>query len=195
LTKYMSGHGDAIGGSIVGTDAAEMRELRNNVGVHLGATMSPFNAWLIMRGLETLPIRMRAYSERALAVARYLESHPKVSRVRFPGLESHPQHELAQRQMALPAGMLAFHVEDAKRFGEGFAKNLKIFNFAPSLGLSRSLILECATNDLQRTTFMLDAEHLDRYRSWAGDAFFRLSIGLEDTDDLIADLERALSVL
>lgn len=194
LTKYMGGHGDALGGAVIGRKA-DLDELRHEVGIHLGGTLSAFNCWLILRGLETLPIRMRAYSEGAQAVAEYLESHPAVTRVRFPGLTSHPQFELAQRQMALPSGMIAFHVEDARRFGQGFAENLRVFYFAASLGLSRSLILECDTRDLQRTTFDLDEEHLSRYRDWAGDAFFRLTIGLEDTEDLIADLQRALSVL
>lgn len=194
LTKYMGGHGDAIGGSISGSHA-KLRPLRDDVGVHLGATLSAFNAWLIMRGLETLPIRMEAYARTATKVATFLEEHPKVTRVRYPGLPSHPQYDLAQRQMATPSGMISFHVDDAKRFGAGFHDALRVFYFAASLGLSRSLILECDTADLQRTTYQLDEEHQRRYREFAGDAFFRLTIGLEDADDLIADLDRALSVL
>jgi cystathionine beta-lyase/cystathionine gamma-synthase len=194
LTKYMAGHGDALGGAIIGR-AEEMHGLRTNVGVHLGATLAPFNCWLTMRGIETLPIRMRAHSERGQVVAEFLEAHPKVEAVRFPGLRSHPQHELAKRQMALPSGMISFRVADAKRFGDGFADHLNLFSFAPSLGLSRSLILECNTESLQRTTFQLDDEHLERYRAFAGDGFFRLSIGLEDPADLCEELNRALSVL
>jgi methionine-gamma-lyase len=194
LTKYLGGHGDALGGAVIGSSAA-MNALRHDVGIHLGASLSAFNCWLIMRGLETLPIRMRAYAETALAVAEFLEAHPAVTRVRYPGLPSDPQYALAQRQMASGSGMIAFHVEDARRFGAGLATNLRVFHFAASLGLSRSLILECDTADLQRTTFQLDDEHLARYREFAGDGFFRLSIGLEDPDDLIADLDRALSVL
>lgn len=193
LTKYMGGHGDALGGSVVSRH--DLTPLRNEVGVHLGATLSAFNCWLIMRGLETLPIRMEAYARSATRVARFLEAHPRVTRVRYPGLPSHPQYELAQRQMVTPSGMIAFHVEDAKRFGAGLRESLRVFSFAASLGLSRSLILECDSADLQRTTFQLDDEHLRRYRAFAGDAFFRLTIGLEDADDLIADLDRALSVL
>jgi methionine-gamma-lyase len=97
--------------------------------------------------------------------------------------------------MDLFSGMVAFHVEDAKRFGAGFAEHLNLFSFAPSLGMSRSLILECDTESLQRSTFQLDEEHLARYRAFAGDAFFRLSIGLEDPHDLSEELDRALSVL
>lgn len=194
LTKYMGGHGDALGGAVIGSSPA-MAELRHDVGVHLGGTLSAFNCWLILRGLETLPIRMRAYAEGAQQVAEFLEGHPAVTRVRYPGLPSHPQYELARRQMRSSSGMIAFHVEDAARFGRGLAENLRVFSYAASLGLSRSLILECDTTELQRTTFDLDEEHLRRYRDWAGDAFFRLTIGLEDPEDLVADLERALSSL
>jgi cystathionine beta-lyase/cystathionine gamma-synthase len=91
--------------------------------------------------------------------------------------------------------MISFRVADAKRFGDGFADHLNLFSFAPSLGLSRSLILECNTESLQRTTFQLDDEHLERYRAFAGDGFFRLSIGLDDPADLCEELNRALSVL
>ena len=194
LTKYMSGHGDALGGAVLGRSGA-MDALRREVGVHLGATLSPFNCWLILRGLETLPIRMAAYAAGASRVAAFLQDHPKVTRVRYPGLPSHPQYELAQRQMRSPSGMVAFHVPDHRRFGQGLAGRLRVFSFAASLGLSRSLILEARTAELQASTFQLDDDHLRRYRQWAGDAFFRLSIGLEDPGDLCADLDRALSVL
>jgi len=194
LTKYMGGHGDALGGAVLG-EAAPMNRLRHEVGVHLGGTLSAFNCWLILRGLETLPIRMAAYARGASQVAQFLADHPMVTWVRYPGLRSHPHYALAQRQMISPSGMIAFDVVDHERFGRGLKDQLKIFHFAASLGLSRSLILDVSTADLQRTTFQLDEEHLRRYREWAGDAFFRLSIGLEDPDDLIADLERALSVL
>jgi cystathionine beta-lyase/cystathionine gamma-synthase len=194
LTKYMGGHGDALGGAVLG-DAEEMNTLRREVGVHLGATLSAFNCWLILRGLETLPIRMAAYARGASQVAHFLADHPNVTWVRYPGLPSHPQYALAQRQMSSPSGMIAFDVVDHERFGRGLKDELKVFYFAASLGLSRSLILDVNTADLQSTTFQLDEEHLRRYQQWAGDAFFRLSIGLEDPDDLTADLDRALSAL
>lgn len=194
LTKYYGGHGDALGGAVVG-DRDRLAPLRHEVGIHLGAALSPFNSWLILRGVETLPLRMAAYSATATKVAAFLEQHPAVEAVRFPGLESHPQYEIAQRQMGLPSGMISFRVTDRTRFGEGLEESLEVFQFAASLGLSRSLILYCDTEDLQRTTFKLDDEHLRRYREFAGDGFFRLSIGLEDADDLCADLDRALSVL
>ncbi|MFE0155182.1 trans-sulfuration enzyme family protein [Nonomuraea sp. NPDC059007] len=194
LTKYMGGHGDALGGAVLGR-AEPMDRLRRHIGVHLGGTLSAFNCWLILRGLETLPIRMAAHARGATRVARFLQDHPKVLSVRYPGLPSHPQHALARRQMISPSGMVSFTVADHEKFGRGLKGNLRVFSYAASLGLTRSLILEARTADLQRTTFKLDAEHLRRYRDWAGEGFFRLSIGLEDPEDLCADLERALSVI
>lgn len=191
LTKYIGGHGDAMGGAIVGA-AGPIDALRKEIGTHLGATLSPFNAWLIMRGIETLPIRMEAYAKSALQIAQFLETHPFVSAVRYPGLPSHPQYALAQRQMQNGSGMIAFTVRDIEAFGQTFGNQLALFKFAASLGHSHSLVLYCDTADLQKTTFQMDDDLLARHREFAGDGFFRLSIGLESTDDLIADLRRAL---
>lgn len=193
LTKYCGGHGDAVGGAVIGRDATAIKCLRDEIGVHLGAMLSPFNAWLIMRGIETLPIRMEACSRSAETVASFLEQHRHIVGVRYPGLRSHPQFALAQRQMVVPCGMIAFSVRDMNAFGSALEANLRVFTFAASLGLSRSLILHCHTAELQRTTFKLDDEHLRRYREFAGDGFFRLSIGLEDPQDLCEDLDRALN--
>lgn len=192
LTKYIGGHGDALGGTVIG-NRSDMKALREEVGTHLGAAISPFNAWLILRGIETLPIRMAAYSQSAFIVAQFLEQHPLVTGVRYPHLASHPQYELAKRQMALGSGMIAFTVRDQMRFGRALEDHLRIFKYAASLGHSHSLILHCDTGDLQRTTFKLDRTALERYRDFAGDGFFRLSIGLEDAGDLCHDLERALN--
>lgn len=191
LTKYINGHGDALGGVVVG-NREEMRALRHEVGIHLGATLSPFTAWLILRGMETLPLRMAAYAKSAEAIAKFLESHPFVTGVRYPGLPSHPQYELCKKQMANGSGMIAFAVKDAQAFGKTFENELKILKFATSLGQSQSLILYCDTADLQRTTFQLDHDLLERYKSFAGEGFFRLSVGLEAVEDLIDDLRRAL---
>jgi methionine-gamma-lyase len=191
LTKYYAGHGDALGGAIVGRHA-DIDRIRRDVGVHLGANLSPFNCWLIMRGIETLKLRMAAYSQSAQKIAEFLEQHPFVSSVRFPGLKSHPQYEVAQKQMSLPSGMISFKPLDNQALGEAISANMKVFTFAASLGLSRSLILHCDTDDLFTTTFVLDEAHAERYRAWAGDGFFRLSIGLEDVEDLIADLKCVL---
>jgi cystathionine beta-lyase/cystathionine gamma-synthase len=194
LTKFIGGHADALGGAVIGAKA-DMRALRNEIGTHLGATISPFNAWLILRGIETLPIRMEAYARSAKTVAGFLERHPLVSWVRYPDLPSHPQFLLAQRQMTNGSGMICFALEDNAALGAVLEKELSIFKYAASLGNSRSLILYCDTADLQRTTFQLPARLLQRYRKLAGDGFFRLSIGLEDADDLSADLAAALDAV
>lgn len=190
LTKYYGGHGDALGGVVIG-NKKEIKALEYDVGIHLGASISPFNAWLIMRGIETLPIRMKAYSDSAHAVAQFLESHDYVRSVRFLGLESHPQFELAKRQMKMAGGMISFTVDDSHKLGAVLDENLQYFSYAPSLGLSRSLILFCDTADLQKSTFKLAEGRHQTYSSWAGDGFFRLSIGLEDPNDLCAELGRA----
>jgi len=119
LTKYIGGHGDAIGGAVLGK-AQDLVILKKDVSIHLGGIISPFNAWLILRGLATLPIRMRAHEEGAIAVAHMLEQHPKVKRVIYPGLESHPQSALARKQMKNFSGMISFQVNGV---GEDVARN------------------------------------------------------------------------
>jgi methionine-gamma-lyase len=192
LTKYLGGHGDALGGAVIGR-AEPLAKLRQNAAIHLGGTISPFNAWLILRGLATLPLRMTAHAENALQVARFLQSHPRVIRVNYPGLETHPQAELARRQMANFSGMLAFGVRDGLPLARKLAQRLEVFHYAVSLGHHRSLIFYLATDDLQKHSFRLDEEHLARYRAYAGDGVFRVSAGLEDADDLCRDLEQAMA--
>jgi methionine-gamma-lyase len=190
LTKYICGHGDAIGGAIAGR-REELSRLRS-LAIHLGGVLSPFNAWLIMRGAATLPLRMAAHQEGAFAVARYLESHPLVTKVMYPGLESHPQHALAKRQLKNFSGMLTFQVKDGPRLAELLAARLQIIHYAVSLGHPRSLIIYLPTDELLRSSFKLDPEQEASYRAYAGDGIFRLSVGLEDPADLIADLEQAM---
>jgi methionine-gamma-lyase len=191
LTKYLGGHGDAIGGVVVGKKA-DISKIRQGVEIHFGGIISPFNAWLIMRGMATLPIRMKAHAEGALKVAQYLESHSKVTQVIYPGLPSHPQHALALRQMANFSGMLTFQVPDADAATQ-LAKRLKIVHYAVSLGHHRSLVFYLSTADLLRTSFKLTAGQEASYRSYGGDGIFRMSVGLEDPEDIIKDLEQALS--
>lgn len=191
LTKYIGGHGDALGGAILGR-AEPLAKLRQDTSIHLGAALSPFNAWLILRGMATLPIRMAAHARNALQVAQFLESHPKVTRVIYPGLASHPQAGLARRQMANFSGMIAFQTQDAQRVAQQFAERLDVFHYAVSLGHHRSLIFYLTTDDLQKNSFRLDADHLARYRAFAGDGLFRVSVGLEDAEDLCADLNQAM---
>jgi methionine-gamma-lyase len=191
LTKYIGGHGDAVGGALFGSEE-DLTQVRRGPGVHVGGVMSPFNAWLIMRGAATLPVRMRAHQEGALEVARFLEGHPKVTRVLYPGLPSHPQHGLARRQMDNFAGMVSFCVEDGPGTARLFARDLQTVHYAVSLGHHRSLIVYLPTADLLGTSFRMDAAQEAAYREYAGDGLFRLSVGLEDAADIVADLEQAL---
>ena len=191
LTKYLGGHGDAIGGAVLG-GAADLAELKKGVGIHLGGIISPFNAWLIMRGLATLPIRMRAHEEGALAVGKFLEGRRGVKRVIYPGLASHPQAELARRQMENFSGMLSFQVDDGEAAARRLSEKLEIIHYAVSLGHHRSLVFYLSTADMLRTSFELSPAQEASYKTYAGEGIFRLSVGLEDARDLIEDLDRAL---
>ncbi len=187
LTKYIGGHGDALGGAVLGS-ADRMAALDLEATVHYGGVISPFNAWLVMRGAATLPIRMAAHEVGALAVAEALEDHPAVLRVMFPGLDSHPQHDLARRQMACFSGMLTFQVEDGEAVALRMMKELRLVHYAVSLGHHRSLVYWLPTDTLMESTYRLEGDQLAAYRSYAGDGVFRLSVGLEDPADLVEDL-------
>ena len=191
LTKYLSGHGDVVGGALIG-QAELMGRLGQDAAIHLGGILSPFNAWLTMRGMATLALRMRAHAENAMAVGRFLEDHSKVKRVIYPGLPSHPQHELAGRQMSNFSGMLTFQVEDGRATASRFAEQLSVIHYAVSLGHHRSLVFYLPTNEMQENSFHLSDAQMAVYREFAGDGIFRLSVGLEDAADLCADLDRAL---
>lgn len=191
LSKYLCGHGDAIGGALLGR-REELAKLRQSIGIHVGGVLSPFNAWLVLRGMATLPLRMRCHQENALALGRYLEKHPKVLSVVYPGLDSHPQHELARRQMRNFSGMLTFQVADGRETARRLSRKLRTIHYAVSLGHQRSLVFYLPTADLLRTSFRMDATQEAAYRAFAGEGIFRFSTGLEDAEDLIADLEQAL---
>ena len=192
LTKYIGGHGDAVGGAVLGS-REEIGALRLEAAVHYGGILSPFNAWLIMRGAATLPIRMKAHEENAIAVARFLEDHPRVERVIYPGLASHPQHDLALRQMDNYSAMLTFQVQDGPALAERMAQGgLRVIHYAVSLGHHRSLIFWMDTPSLMESSFRLGGDQLDSYRAYAGDGIFRMSVGLEDPADLCEDLARVL---
>jgi methionine-gamma-lyase len=194
LTKYLCGHGDAIGGALLGPEK-EITELRKKIAIHTGGILSPFNAWLIMRGISTLPLRMEAHENAAFKIASFLEMHPKVSKVMYPGLPSHPQHNLAKRQMKNFSGMLTFQVSDGLHAVEIFSKSLKIIHYAVSLGHHRSLIFYLPTEEMIESSFKLNSSQLRSYREYAGDGIFRLSVGIEDPDDLCYDLEQALAII
>jgi len=191
LTKYVGGHGDAMGGAICGSRQL-ISELRGEALTHYGGVISPFNAWLIMRGMATLPMRMRAHEENAQAVALYLANHPRVETVIYPGLESHPQQQLARRQMDNFSGMVSFRVANGKQVAARMMSGLEVIHYAVSLGHHRSLIYLMETEDLISSSYRLEGEELEDYRATAGDGLFRLSVGLEDAEDICEDLERVL---
>lgn len=191
LTKYIGGHGDAMGGAVCGKQSL-LGPLRGEALIHYGGVISPFNAWLIMRGMATLPIRMRSHQENALAVASFLENHARVEKVIYPGLASHPQHELASRQMDNFSGIISFRTANPKRLARRMMQELEVVHYAVSLGHHRSLVYLLQTDDLIGSSYRLEGRELDKYRETAGEGVFRLSIGLEDARDIIADLELVL---
>ena len=191
LTKYIGGHGDAMGGAVSGS-AELLAPLRSEALSHFGGVISPFNAWLIMRGMATLPLRMREHAANAMAVAKFLDRDPRVEKVIYPGLASHPQHALAARQMDNFAGMVAFRVADGRAVAKRMMSELEVIHYAVSLGHHRSLIWLLSTDDLAESSFGLTGKALAKYRYVAGEGLFRFSVGLEDPDDLIADLDRVL---
>lgn len=193
-TKYIGGHGDAVGGAIAGrTDL--IRQMRLEASIHHGGILSPFNAWLIARGAATLPLRMSAHQSGAQAVAEWLQAHPAVTQVTYPGLPSHPQYDLAQRQMQNTSGMLSFQVGNVAaghRIAQAMIDHLEIIHYAVSLGHHRSLIFWMETDGLLESSFRLEGAQAQDFRAYAGDGVFRMSVGLEDAQDLIADLDRVL---
>ena len=195
LTKYLGGHGDALGGAIIGPKK-ELAALRKTTAIRLGGVISPFNAWLVIRGLATFPLRMKAHAENALAVAKFLEGHSKVNQVIYPGLASHPQHELAKRQMHNFSGMITFQVKNGRECARIFAENLQIIHYAVSLGHHRSLIFYLPSDELLGTSFKFSTpEQLASWKLFAGEGIFRFSVGLEDEEDIIHDLELVLEKL
>ena len=193
MSKYICGHGDAIGGIVLGK-ARDIESIRRRVLIRTGGILSPFNAFLINRGLVTLPLRMKTHEENALQVARFLENHPAIKQVTYPGLESHPQHELAARQMKNYSGMLTFRVgKDARKLAHRMNKHLKVIKYAVSLGHHHSLIYYLPTADMLSTTFRLSSTQEADYRSYAHEGIFRMSAGLEDASDICRDLDLILN--
>ncbi|HEX2137505.1 MAG TPA: PLP-dependent aspartate aminotransferase family protein [Microvirga sp.] len=189
LTKYINGHGDALGGILLGRKD-RIEAIRRRVGVRLGATLSAQNAWLILRGADTLYPRMDASARTAQALAAQLEAHPAVARVVYPGLPSHPQADLARRQMRNFGAVLTFQTRaDPDRVASAMAGGgLRLVHYAVSLGHQRSIVVLMKTGDLMQSTYRLAGADLADYRRYAGDGVFRLSVGLESADDLLADL-------
>jgi cystathionine gamma-lyase len=185
-TKFLNGHSDMVGGvAVVGN--AELAERLAFLQNSIGAIGGPFDSFLALRGLKTLPLRMRQSSESALAIARRLEKHPRVERVLYPGLESHPQHALARRQMQNGfSGIVTFFIRGGLEPARHFLERCAIFAIAESLGGVESLV--------DHPGIMTHASVPEEQRRTLGisDGLIRLSVGIEDTDDLIADLEQAL---
>ena len=184
-TKYLDGQGRCVGGAVIGSKALMDEDVFGFLRT-AGPSMSPFNAWVFLKGLETLPIRMRAHSEAAMRLATWLEAHPRVKRVYYPGLKSHPQHELANRQQSGFGGILAFEVSGGRQAAWRLVDATRIYSVTANLGDTKSTITHPATTTHHRLT--------DHQRAEAGitEELVRISVGLETTEDLIADLEQAL---
>lgn len=183
-TKYLNGHCDVVGGAVVSANdelAEKVRFLSNA----MGTCASPFDCWLVLRGIKTLPVRMTQHCQNAAAIANFLEKHPKVKRVFYPGLKSHRHHKLAQKQMKGYGGMVAFEIGGGIKAVKSFLRNLHIFSLAESLGGVDSLAEHPAT--------MSHAAMPESFRKKVGITkdLIRLSIGLENIDDLEEDLEQA----
>jgi len=184
-TKYLNGHCDIVGGAVV-TATDELAEKVQFLLNAMGTCAAPFDCWLVLRGIKTLPVRMRQQEANAIAIANYLEKHPKVERVFYPGLESHPGHEVARRQMKGFGGMVSFEIEGGIEVVNSFLRKVEVFSLAESLGGVDSLVEHPAT--------MSHASMPEDFRKkiGIGDDLIRLSVGLENIDDLIEDLEQAL---
>lgn len=187
-TKYLGGHGDVVAGVIVGS-LKLMSAIRMPYLKDLGGVTSPFDAWLVVRGLKTLGIRMERHCQNARRVAGFLEGHPKISRVYYPGLASHPQHKLALEQMKDFGGMISFELCGGLEAGRKLMNSVKMITLAVSLGSVDSLI--------QHPSSMTHAAipREERLASGLTDGLIRLSVGIEDVEDIIADLAQALDVI
>ncbi len=191
LTKFINGHGDALGGIVAGRK--ELTEkMRGRAGVYLGASLSAMNAWLILRGIDTLYPRMRQIHETAQNIAAFLEGHPAVKRVIYPGLASHPQADLARAQMAIAGGVITFQTADPQAMARQLSERLKVAHYAFSLGHQRSIVVLLDTAEMMASSYQLEGAQFEDYRNYAGEGVFRLSVGLEDCADLRADLDQAL---
>ncbi len=186
-TKYLNGHSDGVGGAVIVSDGALAERLKF-IQNAAGAVLGPMDSWLVLRGVKTLSVRMRQHNENGMAVAEFLARHPKVKNVHYPGLPTHPQHELAKKQMTGFGGMLSFEtgsLENAKRL----LKAVRLCSLAESLGGVETLISHPAT--MTHASVPPD----DRRRLGITDGLVRISVGIEDVEDLIADLEHALAML
>ncbi|WII72729.1 cystathionine gamma-synthase [Bdellovibrio sp. 22V] len=183
-TKYIGGHSDVVGGVAV-TSREDLAEKLAFLSNGMGAIQGPFDSFMCLRSLKTLPLRMKAHQENAMTIARFLESHPKVEKVIYPGLESHPQHALAKEQMHGFGGMITFYIKGGMESARKFLENVNVFSLAESLGGVESLI--------EHPAIMTHASVPPETRKTLGidDSLIRLSVGVEDINDLLADLKFA----
>jgi cystathionine gamma-lyase len=186
-TKYLNGHSDMVGGIVVVGENKELAERMGFLQNAVGAVAGPFDSFLALRGLKTLALRMERHCENALAIAEHLAAHPKVARIHYPGLKSHPQHALARRQMERYGGMVTAELKGDLATARRFLERVEIFALAESLGGVESLI--------EHPAIMTHASLPPDQRAalGIGDTLIRLSVGIEDIDDLIADLDHALA--
>ena len=186
-TKFINGHSDVVGGAVV-TNDQEIAERLHFLQNSIGATPAPMDCWLTLRGIKTLGVRMRQHEKSATAIARWLETHDAVERVLYPGLESHPQHAIAQEQMLGHGGMITFVLKRGLKAARPMLERVKIFALAESLGGVESLI--------EHPAIMTHASVPKQLRDELGisDGLVRLSVGIEDLDDLMADLDQALDL-
>ena len=186
ITKFLNGHADIVGGILVAREQALYDQLRPMM-ISLGCNMDPHQAYLVIRGLKTLAIRMERSQENAMSIARFLENHPQVKWVRYPGLPSHPQFDLAQKQMSGPGAMIAFELNGGLEAGRIMMNHVKLCMLAVSLGGVETLIQHPASMTHSKL------EKPDREGAGITDGLVRLSVGIENVEDLINDLAQALS--
>ena len=188
MTKYLSGNGAVIAGAIVG-EKQFIEQVKQGALRNFGAVISPFNAWLTLLGVPTLPLRFARHCENAASIAAFLETHPAVAWVRYPGLSSHPQHELAKRQMNGFGGIITMELKGGRAAGEKLVNQLQICALAVSLGDVCTLVCHPASTTHSHVPTEV------RQQTGITDGLVRFSIGLEDAEDIIADLEQALETL
>jgi cystathionine beta-lyase/cystathionine gamma-synthase len=184
-TKYISGHNQIIGGAVVVNDAGLFEHLKF-IQKAVGAVPSPFDCWLVLNGVRTLAIRMERHSSNALAVARFLDAHPKVKRISYPGLESHPQHAVARRQMLSFGGMISFELKGGIPAGKSLMNRVRLCSLAESLGAVETMV----THPVTMTHAAVPKK--ERLARGLTDGLVRVSVGIEHADDIIDDLKRAL---
>ena len=186
-TKYLGGHSDIIAGAVAGPESL-ITTLRKTLRI-LGPTLDPFAAWLMLRGIKTLSVRVRQQNANAMHLAEYLERHPKVRRVYYPGLPSHPGHNLAKHQMSGFGGVLSFEVDGSGKEAEAFVEAVEMMAMAPSLGAVESLVTQPVT------TSHRSYSPEDRKKAGISDSLIRIAVGIEHIDDLIADCEKGFAAL